>query len=632
MNQPTPVAVNSDNKYLKPSLKPIAPYPQTTVVCKDSNGESSSVYGGLTWDLRVLFNSNKGARQISFDKEVFKSNPGLLTDTKHLLFTAMITHQDRTGKISASSYINWSAALYSMAQHCIHRNITMNILLSSPNEYNLFLESNISKKGSSNSLMKLLFSLDSKIVGCSIVETSYSRNSDTEENEDLYQTLVIPSRILFHCIEHSQKIVSEFNLHAKHLEAVISELTLKTPQPFPEMIKANGLRELATTHNLKNPTKLTRYLSSIQFCAKTLIHIYSGMRRDEAYSLFPGCLREEIIDGSNGHWLHGITTKVSGYRKKTAWVTSPEVEPAIQAAETICSWISNYCDIRNKIPLFSNTSYFPFSISYKRTLPDHNDFQLANLTHHRFNYMFTGSQFHITSDDYDEIRFIEYSRNWDKEKKYVTHNTWHFTTHQFRRSLAYYGVDSGLISYTSLNGQLQHQRMRMTVHYTKGGSAANSYFEGASLHFRHELSHAKHIVNALDYIKTIQLSDEHLYGGHGVHVEKNIKPLGKPQILISRSETIAQAKAGLIPFKSRATGGCMSSTPCHRHLINPLSACAGCGDGAVVPSRFAAAMKKYKKFSETLEPGSPEKIMTELELVRASDLAQRLGIPLQEPL
>ena len=617
---------------LRPSLRPAAPYCSETVVCRGKAGECVSVFGGLVWDLRVLYNSNKTARQIIFDKKIFKTNQGLLLDLKHLLFTAMVTHQDRTGKNSVSSYLRWNEALYAMAQHCIYRNITMANLLSNSDEYNSFLESHPSKRGASNALMRLLYSIDQKIVGCSIVEAQCRKNLDDGEDEDLYQTLVIPSRILFHCIEHAQKMVSEFNLHAGHLEVIIMQLTQKYSQPFSEIMISNGLGELAKAHNLKNPTKITRYLSSIQFCAKTLIHIYSGMRRDEAYSLFPGCLREECIDGSNGLWVHGLTTKVSGYRKKTAWVTSPEVKPAILAAEKICSWISQYSDAVTKIPLFSNTSYFPFSISHNRTSPDHNDFKLANLTHHRFNHLFAGPEFSITAEDYDEIRFIEYSRNWDKETKYIKNKTWHFTTHQFRRSLAYYGVDSGLISYTSLNGQLQHQRMRMTVHYTKGGAASNSYFEGASLHFRHEFSHAEKIVNALDYVKTVQLSDEQLYGGHGVHVEKNIKPLGKPQILISRSETIAQSQAGLISFKARATGGCMSSTPCHRHLINPLSACAGCGDSAVIPSRFAAAVNKYKKFSETLEPGSPEKIMTELELAKALELAQRLDIPLQATL
>lgn len=624
----TPLALCDYNIWLKPSLKPSYLPAEDLVVCRDSKARIVSRFSDWIWDFRVYVKSTKATGKINFNREIYRSNLGLLLDVKHLLWIAINTHQSNTGEYAISSYIRWHSVLLSMSTYCIEKAIPLETILSSKDIFNDFLRFKCHKTQTANAitLLRILHSVNRNITGCLIVEP-FLQDHRSNEEDDFYQTLVIPSRILFHCINKVKNSVQEFVSHAEQLENVV--LLLASPrstEDFRKSIESNSLSKLAEDHNIKNANNLSTYLSMIQFCSKTMIHIYSGMRRDEGYSLLPSCFRKEVIDDDEGYWIHGITTKIAGYRKKTAWVTSFEIAPAIQAAEKIYSWINLLCSLPSDAPLFSNTSHFPFSISHKRTIADHNDHKLANLTHHRFNHIFNGPDFIITNEDYEEIRFIEYSRNWEQEKRFIPGNFWHFTSHQFRRSLAYYGVDSGLISYSALHSQFKHIRMQMTVHYTKGGAAANSFFEGASIHFKHEFSKTKSIVNGLDYVKNIQLSEERLYGGHGIHVEKNIKPSGKAEILRNRQITVKQVEAGLIAYKPRATGGCVSPTPCHRHLISPLSACTTCKDGAVIPSLLASATETYIRFMETLEPGSPEHIMTQLELNKAVTLGQKLNI------
>jgi hypothetical protein len=352
------------------------------------------------------------------------------------------------------------------------------------------------------------------------------------------------------------------------------------------------------------------------------------MRDDEAYSLLPGCLREEWVDGELGYWLHGITTKGYGRKQPAAWVTSVDIRQAINACEGICNWIKKACGIKRTIPLFSNISHFTFALAHKRTKPNEADNKLANLTHVTFNRIFNSPEFIITKEDSVEVQFIEYTRNWDIENVYVTGAQWNFTTHQFRRSLAYYGIESGLIRYSSLHEQLQHIRMRMTTHYSKGGKAANSLIGHSQFHFKHELKRVSSIVQALDYVKTILLSDEKIYGGHGKHVERNIKPLGRDQILQNRQKTVEHVQAGLIAYTSRATGGCMSANACHRHLIHPFSACTGCADAVLIPSRIRLAIATFKNFITSLHPNSPEHISATHELELTVDLMHRQNIQL----
>lgn len=228
--------------------------------------------------------------------------------------------------------------------------------------------------------------------------------------------------------------------------------------------------------------------------------------------------------------------------------------------------------------------------------------------------MFKTPDFVISESDYTEIKYIEYARNWEMENIYIQGAHWNFTTHQFRRSLAYYGIESGLIRFSSLHEQLQHIRMRMTTHYSKGGSAAMSMIGSSSTHFKYEYKKITTIVRALDYVKTILLSDEKLIGGHGKHIENNIKPLGKEQILMNRQKTVEQMQSGLIAYTPRATGGCVNPSPCHRHLLQPLTACLGCAHAALSPARIRLAISTFNGFLLTLLKNSPEYISAKSEL------------------
>lgn len=618
--------------FLESSLKPLVSALLTTPITSFPNGKIISAYGDDTWDFRTFLHANKAEGIIYFNKEPYLSNPGLLKDVKHLLWTLINRQLDIKKIHSITSYTRWSSVLHCISEYCVKEEVSIATFLTHDGICLNFLQKFCPqpRKKTAESIIKNLFSIPTNQLGC-IMFDAYNikfgkETSDTQEE----QTLVIPSRLLCLCIRTTKKIITDFTTHASK----IKRLTLKlhkeckkysgidhyltsakiSPIRFNRLIEEYGLRALSVNYGWNNAVSFGRYLSEVQFASKTLIHIYSGMRDDEAYSLLPGCLCEETVDGHLGYWLHGITTK--GYRRRqpAAWVTSIDVRPAIEACETLCKWIKLACNIDGALPLFSNISYFAFSISHNRTQFDIKGQKLANLTHITFNRLFKTPAFVILENDYTEIKYIEYARNWELEDTYIEGMHWNFTTHQFRRSLAYYGIESGLIRFSSLHEQLQHIRMRMTTHYSKGGTAAMSLIGNSSAHFQYEYKKITTIVRALDYVKTILLSEERLIGGHGKHIENNIKPLGKEQILMNRQKTVEQMQAGLIAYTPRATGGCVNPSPCHRHLLQPLTACIGCAHAALSPARIRLAISTFNGFLLTLLKNSPEYISAKSEL------------------
>jgi hypothetical protein len=622
---------NLNTSFLMPNRMQIPD--DSKVIFEGVNGEPKIIYGDMRWDLKFLATAHKSDCVIIYNKKTLSGTPSLVEEVKFVTY-ALIEHHLTHSTPSPTSYYCWHSSLNDLAHYAQKNKVTLTVCLTKPETFEDYY--NTSKRRGKHitlSILKTLFSLGPEVLGWGALDPAWLNLDREEKKQKQNQTLVIPQRIYLGAICFLKDYVSNFDINSDAIEALIKLLnsntnygrmqqakSSSTPNTHPDFNQAlvlHGLYDFATRYCWRNVLDVANYLSSVQFACKTLIHIFSGMRDDEAYSLLTDCLRHETVDGEIGFWLHGKTTKMSGYRKPAAWVTSEDVQPAVNAAIKIANWIAKYEKPKGTCPLFPNVNHFKFCISNSRSS---NFYGLANLTHHRFNNVFDLMDSEITKEDIKEIKFIEYTRNWGIETKYVVSKRWHFTTHQFRRSLAYYAIDSSLVSFPSLKSQLQHIRMRMTVHYTKGGNQSRKHIGEFKEHMCEEFSHVRLTVAALSYIKDVPLSDERLTGGHGNFVEIRIKPLGKAAILNSREETVRHVVQGIMSYKARATGGCMSNSPCHKHLINPLTACHGCRDGVVNPRLLLIAVNTYTNFMETLPSDSPEHKTCSLELEGAQKI------------
>lgn len=603
------------------------------VIFAGVNGEPKVIYGQMRWDLKFLGTANKSDCVIIFNKQTLIETPSLIEEVKFVTYTLMMQHLTHSSP-KPTSYYYWHSIVNDVAHYAQKNKLSLVDCLTNVEFFEDYY--NTTKRRTKNQILpilKSLFSLGPEALGWGALHPDWLMLNQEKKQRKQHQTLVIPQRIYLGAINFLKDYLADFEANSGAIEGLVkmlcsnpsygrsqsgkASISLIAHSNFTQVLTQHRLNEFASRHCWRNVLDVGFYLSSVQFACKTLIHIFSGMRDDEAYSLKPNCLKEETVDGQTGLWLHGITTKVHGYRKPTAWVTSEDVRPAINAACKIGNWIAQYANPKGTLPLFPNVSHFTFGMGHKRS---NQSYDLANLTHHRFNKLFDSMDSVITTEDMKEIKFIEYNRNWDIETRYIASKRWHFTSHQFRRSLAYYAIDSSLVSFPSLKTQLQHIRMRMTVHYTKGGNQSLKHIGDLKKHMCEELSLVRSTVEALSYIKDVRLSDQRLTGGHGNFVEIRVKPLGEAAILDSREETVKHVIQGILSYKVRATGGCMSNSVCHKHLINPLTACHGCRDGVVNPRLLLIAVKTYTDFMETLEPNSPEHHTCSVELEGAKKI------------
>lgn len=371
---------------------------------------------------------------------------------------------------------------------------------------------------------------------------------------------------------------------------------------WTEAVEEAGLTDFFNKYKVLDRGSIRGLIKRLQGTCKHLIHAYSGMRHSEVLSLKNNCL--ETTEDYSATRLLGITTKFSGSPKATKWVTSKEITRVIAILNTINNTVAGHFKIKPEdLPLFIRTSYLAYSaevdenIYKKTTIYNYDELQLdmGNIT--------------ITEQDIEELEAIEYIRDWRNEEEFKIGSTWNFKSHQYRRSLAVYAIQSGLVSLGSLQKQFKHLFKEMTLYYGNGSSYAKKLFDIPKDHIANDIDKLKPEIEALLYFREVLFSDERLYGAHGAIVEDHIKPKIKDQkvyLLENREKTEKKFIKGETAFSDTAVGGCLATHYCSSRLTRSFIACFGCEDGYQKKSKVLNAIEEQKIYINTLDPNSIE--------------------------
>ena len=202
------------------------------------------------------------------------------------------------------------------------------------------------------------------------------------------------------------------------------------------------------------------------------------------------------------------------------------------------------------------------------------------------------------------------------EKQFQIGSIWRITSHQYRRTLAYYCRQSGLVKLTTLKRQLKHITREMSLYYA-GGNEFSDLFSDSD-HFLKLYDNSKGEVDALAYICDIIFSDEALYGGHGRHVERFNKPSKNVKMNSilnnTRSEIMDKFKKGSLAYKETALGACVTTDPCEQKLLGIISACLSCPKAVVKQSKLKNVIDKQQGFLDSLNVASIEYRTEKFEL------------------
>lgn len=329
------------------------------------------------------------------------------------------------------------------------------------------------------------------------------------------------------------------------------------------------------------------------------------MRNNEALTLQINCIKE-IIDKETGHItkIIGETTKFSGTKKEVRWITTKEIVPVIEILSKISTIIAsrnNFVD--NNIRLFISPLHLTYKNKYaykKQKISD-----LANNKELSLDY----NKLIITKEDQNDLKFVDYFRNWENENRYKIGQAWHFRSHQYRRSLAFYAIKSGLVSLGALQIQFKHLFREMTLYYGNGAARAKELLSIKHDHIANIMDECKHEIEAMLYIKNIIFNEDELLDTHIENLNQDFKTLTKDKynyILLNKDKTIQNVKSGIISYKETALGGCCSVKPCNKNLTRSFIACIECDEGIIKQKKYDNVIFEQEEFIKHLPKDSIE--------------------------
>jgi len=586
-----------------------------------------SRYGDpVYWDLSPYQTSPSQETRLYWDK----IPPSTIADAKWLVFVlTYFVSSGGSGVLTVGTLGNYHKVIKKLCQYADDSNTTVPNILESEHHVAKFSRCLISKTSQLTYLTALLshlLALDPVATGIRPVsgKTIRSVRKLRDDGNTPRQHPVVPPRIFQQLLSQLWPLLDSYRSMQDPLSGFMTQC-LRNRQyarsypvkgkckqkyrlgsfvKFPEAAIEHGVHTFFQSHGIVSLQSLQRYIIAVQDAGRHLLHAYSGMRRDEVLNLRMDCLTKEKSQHGQVVRLLGKTSKLAGQPKTVAWVTSKESEIVVDVLQSIARLVitgTHFSETNHT--LFPSPSYLGFA---GQRPP-------ATVC---ASYNFSGSSLwayidkHSIAIDEDDLVFlsqIDNTRAWQEEDAFQLGSPWQFTTHQFRRTLAYYCRQSGLVKLTTLKRQLKHITREMTLYYAKGGEYEDLFADKD--HFVNEYNRSKDEVDALGYIYDLILSEEPLFGGHGRHIERSDKPCNdrdETRLNYTRDEIVRRFKRGELAYKETALGACTTTEPCNRKLQGIISACVSCPDAVIKPSKMDKAVIEQQNFVALLDADSIE--------------------------
>lgn len=604
------------------------------IISRDINGNILSRYADDVWDLSTYNNDFSSNPKFNFHENFSIEQREECKKIFFLLYCQGSGRKNST--LSINSLQNYNSLLFNIAIYSDNNKIKTRDILTE--EYHLL---NFIKNNMPSYQAKVLLSLLNFFKNKSsfvkyrenkIIIDLLSKISNSNKNNSK-KTITIPSRILNNSIKERWKQIDEIEKNLHNICAFLSRYLNSSSFAYinrdqKNIDKSNAvewkiaveeyeLKELFNKYNITERQNFKRLITKIQGTSYHLMLVYSGMRKSECLYLANNCFEKT---NKNSVWLTGSTTKLEGQRKQVRWVTTKKIERVIHILNSINSIIGEHHNIAlNDMPLFTGLKYV-LSENFKKHSMYKGSFAKTDVL------QIDENKIKVTKEDFEEIKDIDFTID---ESRVKIGDAWKFTPHQYRRSLAVYAIQSGIVSLGALQIQFKHLFREMTLYYSSGSSFAKKLFDdGIKEHISSDMQKLEPELQALAYIKEVLFSDERLYGLHGKVVENSIKKDNdetlRYSLLENREKTIKRFKNGEIAYKSTALGGCIATEACDSRLTRSITACFDCYGGILKKSKVDKVIEKQKQFIEFLDKDSIE-YKTEIDdLKTLKDMSKKL--------
>ena len=617
---------------------------QDFIISREKDGKILSLYKDNVWNLKTYVSNPSQHGIIDFENRIESSN---ISDVKKLMFLLIVFGSGRNGSQYSVETLGhyFNDVMVPLSKFALENKTTITKIIENNILLNSYINNKCSNLGKVQCLSSTLVFLDN--LSNRSTQINFQRNKNIFEllkskindfSAEHHQTSIIPSRILAESIRQRWIQIEEIETNLTNLikfldmyieserfasgETMINKYKWdcnKTLQ-WKEAINFYQLNNLFKKYSLKNRINFKGFITKIQGTCKHLLHAYTGMRNGEMLNTQSNCL-ESVSTNSGICRIISTTSKFTGTNQNAKWVTSKEVERIIFILRSINQVIAKHYNLNlNDLPLFLSGNIFV----EKGKIRDNENIRAKRKFDKRDELPLDYSSLRLTIEDKQEIEEIDFNKNI---RDLEIGLPWEFKTHQYRRSLAIYSIQSGLVSLGALQIQMKHLFREMTLYYGNGASYARKLFDIPKDHIAYELDTLKPELDTLAYIKNVIFSDEKLFGVHGNFVENNTKQNNhefKTYFLENRDKTLKQFKNGEIAYKETALGGCIATEACDSRLIRSITACFDCHGGVLKKSKVDNVIQKQKEFISFLDPSSIE-YRTEVEdLNKLEELKSKL--------
>lgn len=590
----------------------------------DAGGQVISRFDDDVWDVRVYCAKNKTVYNFSSWSDI--DSPLKKTIIKELKVAqlARLYLSRAPRKVNSTRIV----LLRKLARLALNNKSTLTELFNDPKNYPSFIASfsTLSSKVMKSFLAVLrdLFSIRARHADFLIappnyklleaLEIIYNKYPKVKFNEPT-QTKLIPSRIYGELIVGLHEILVDFNQHSSKIIQLHENRLRHNAYAVPEAhsgrsknatswsiaIRDLGLTDFFKEQSLTNWKKLAIYLGVVHAAAKYWIHLFSGMRDNEA-NFLPADTYASITAGSASFKiLQGYTSKIAAQNHTdTFWVTHEIIEKGVTAATSVgrisalmCGWDDQ---TRSQYPLF------PGRVARKANTVTAN----KNTWHYegaptagsicdsaQSTLMAKIPALTIREEDIRELEMFDGFRNWREDPTLTIGVPWPLATHQCRRALAVYGARSGLLSLGSIALQFKQLTEAMASYYRKDSVFAVNFLQTDDARgWLEELEHERRAAQFMNYDIDVISTSSRLWGGEGNRIQQ-ARDKGQPLIITTdRSLTEKKFFKGDMVYKIGPLGGCTNVEHCSKISFTSIFACVDCEKAILDDDQ---SLKKIKK-------------------------------------
>ncbi|MBU2969986.1 hypothetical protein KO527_11555 [Pseudoalteromonas sp. C2R02] len=603
------------------------------VVCKDTYGNVTATFGQNNWYLMPFARSKE---KHSFNFEEFNNHPELQRELK-LIAYGWLFNKSPQGR-RALSFTSVESQLKCMKR--TYRFLVKNNLKSlkelANSRYYIKFESYLQSKClAENTTTYTFVSINAAIrlgpwhklnLGLTIFESHIlSRKLCGKEKQQL---LVIPERLcnkiygkaielVNDAIPHKQLIVEiENDLQNNYLEGkrILDEkikqghtytlmeemgkvnnhkyaLAIMDNQPYEAKDIIAPLANIFQTIPLTTITEFKRYIGQLISSCYIICGGFSGMRDSELDKLTPNSYYIDIFEGREYHMLQSHTFKLG--EKRETWVTASASKKAIELMTTLTNkWRQEvtYPDEKYKNSLWINQTW--------RSQPP----KLIKDWPQRLSRFCRQFDIIVSKADYQEC--VESNpRSLERIKATViVGQPWQMSSHQFRRTLAFYCVKNRLGTLVALKQQFKHLYLAMTEWYSNGGKLASFH----NLVIDNQIQQAIDEVNAettTNKIFSQWHSNERLSGKHGKAIMKMRSDI--PHIYSSWDIIYKAVKEERLTLHGSAHSYCKSGYDCDMDGVIIPQFCVDCDSGSSIIDEQQAKwwQKKHRSLVAYMQSG-----------------------------